>query len=310
MNIDNVKVFLGENIQILNEENFVPIVNVKSILFADTDSLVFIDIKTKNKLSLISQTKATVIICDFIPEDEKLYADKCLIVTGNPKLLFAKVINGATKSNINYSIHPTAVIHPEAIIAKHCSIGPYCIIGKCEIGEQTILKGNCILYDDVRIGNNVLIDSGAVIGAAGFGFVREDDGTPVPFPQLGGVVIGDFVEIGANACIDRGALQDTIIGVHTKIDNLVHISHNVVIGNKTYIIGQCLIAGSVKIGDNCWIAASRILNKVCIGDNVTVGFGALVLTNIKSDQTYMGVPSMDIETYSKLQYQLKKMIKS
>ncbi len=310
MNIDNVKAFYCEGTQILNEENFTPILNVKSILSADSDSLVFIDIKTKNKLSLIAQTRATVIICDFIPDDKTRYADKCLIVTPNPKLLFAKVINEATKSNINYTIHPTAVIHPEAIIAKHCSIGPYCMIGKCEIGEHTILKGNCTLYDGVRIGNHVMIDSGAVIGAAGFGFVREEDGTPVPFPQLGGVVIGDFVEIGANTCIDRGALQDTIIGDHTKIDNLVHISHNVIIGKKTYIIGQCLIAGSAKIGDNCWIAASRVLNKVCIGDNVTVGFGALVLNNIKSDQTYMGVPSMDIETYSKLQYKLKKLIKS
>jgi UDP-3-O-[3-hydroxymyristoyl] glucosamine N-acyltransferase len=310
MNIDNIKAFSGENIQILNKENFTPIINVKPILSADKDSLVFIDVKTKNKLSLIFQTKATVIICDFIPEDEKIYADKCLVIASNPKLLFAKVINEATKSNINYSIHPTAVIHPEANISEHCSIGPYCIIGKCEIGDQTILKGNCTLYDNVRIGNNVMIDSGAVIGAAGFGFVREEDGTPVPFPQLGGVVIGDFVEIGANVCIDRGALQDTIIGAHTKIDNFVQVSHNVVIGNKTYIIGQCLIAGSVIIGDNCWIAASRIMNKVCIGDNVTVGFGALVLNNIKSDQTYMGVPSMDIEAYSKLQYKLKKLIKS
>lgn len=308
--IDTVKAFSGENIRILHEENFIPIKNVMPILAANKESLVFIDVKAKNKLSLFSQTNAQVIICDFIPEDAKWYENKCLIVTNNPKLLFAKIINTATKSTFRSSIHPSAVIHPEAKISLNCIIGPHCIIGKCEIGEHTILHGNCTLYDGVRIGNNVIIDAGAVIGAAGFGFVREDDGTPVPFPQLGGVAIGDSVEIGANVCIDRGALQDTIIGQHTKIDNLVHISHNVEIGINTYIIGQCLIAGSVKIGDNCWIAASRILNKVCIGDNVTVGFGALVLNNIKSDKTYMGVPSMDIDAYSELQYKLKKLIKS
>jgi UDP-3-O-[3-hydroxymyristoyl] glucosamine N-acyltransferase len=308
--IDNIKASFDEDICILNENNFAPIKNVKPILAANKESLVFIDVKAKNKLSLISQTNAQVIICDFIPEEVKSYEHKCLIVTKNPKLLFAKIINDETKSNFRSSIHPSAVIHPEAKISQNCIIGPHCIIGKCEIGEHTILHGNCTLYDGVRIGNNVIIDSGAVIGAAGFGFVREEDGTPVPFPQLGGVVIGDYVEIGANVCIDRGALQDTIVGKHTKIDNLVQISHNVEIGINTYIIGHCLIAGSVKIGDNCWIAASRILNKVCVGDNVTVGFGALVLNNIKSDKTCMGVPSMDVEEYSELQYKLKKLIKS
>ena len=308
--IDNIKAFSDENIHILNAENFIPIKNVEPILAANAESLVFIDAKAKNKSALISRTNARVIICDFIPEEEKLYENKCLIVTHNPKLLFAKVINTATKSNFKSSIHPSAVIHPEAKISENCIIGPHCIIGNCEIGEHTILHGNCTLYDGVKIGNSVIIDAGAVIGAAGFGFVREEDGTPVPFPQLGGVVIGDCVEIGANVCIDRGALQDTKIGDHTKIDNLVHISHNVEIGIKTYIIGQCLIAGSVKIGDNCWIAASRIMNKVSIGDNVTIGFGALVLNNIQSNKTYMGVPSMDIEAYSELQYKLKKLIKS
>ena len=308
--IDNIKAFLGKNIQIVNEVNFIPIMNVKPILVADEESLAFIDMKSINKLSLISQTKAKVIICDFIPVDKELYENKCLIVTNNPKLLFAKVVNTATKSNFKSSIHPSAVIHPEAKISQNCIIGPHCIIGKCEIGEHTILYGNCTLHDGVRIGNNVIIDSGVVIGAAGFGFVREEDGTPVSFPQLGGVVIGDFVDIGANVCIDRGALQDTKIGDHTKIDNLVQIAHNVEIGINTYILGLCAIAGSVKIGDNCWIAASRILNKVSIGDNVMVGFGALVLNNIKSDKTYMGVPSMEIEQYSKLQYKLKKLLKS
>ncbi|MDP4289997.1 MAG: UDP-3-O-(3-hydroxymyristoyl)glucosamine N-acyltransferase [Bacteroidota bacterium] len=308
--IETIKTFFGEDIQILNEENFISIKNVKPILSADQESLVFIDVKAKNKPSLVSQTRAKVVVCDFVPEDKESYKDKCLIVTVNPKLLFARIINNASKSNFKSSIHPSAVIHPEAKISQDCFIGPYCIIGKCEIGPHTVLHGNCTLYDGVRVGSNVSIDSGAVIGATGFGFVREDDGTPVPFPQLGGVVIGDYVEVGANACIDRGALQDTVIGDHTKIDNLVHISHNDVIGKNNYIIAGCVVAGSVTIGDNCWIAASRILNKVHIGDNVTVGFGALVLNNIKSNKTYMGVPSMDVEAYSKLQYKLQKMIKS
>jgi len=159
----------------------------------------------------------------------------------------------------------------------------------------------------VKIGKNVIIDSGAVIGAAGFGFVRDIDGTPYQLPQLGSVIIEDDVEIGANACIDRGELDDTIIRKGVKIDNLVQIAHNVEIEKNTYIMGKTVIAGNVKIGEKCWIAPSLIMNDVKIGNNVTVGFGSVVLKSIKDNQTVMGNPAIQIEKYSKLQYKLRKL---
>lgn len=292
-------------LKVVNAENFQPISSVKPITTADASSLVFIDKNAKSKLELLINTTAKVIICDFIPDLEANYTEKCLLIHEHPKLLFAKVVNVALASENEFMIHPTAVIHPDSIIHPKCKIGAYCVIGKCSIGEGTIIHGNCNIYDNVSIGKNVIIDAGAVIGAAGFGYVRDEDGFPIQFPQLGGVLIEDDVEIGANTCIDRGALEDTIIRKGAKIDNLVHISHNVEIGKYTYIISQTVVAGSTKIGEKCWIAPSYIMNKITIGDNVTIGLGAVVLKSVKSGETYLGNPATSIETYSKIQYALK-----
>lgn len=309
LTINNLQIFERFEAKVVNESCFQEITNVASIHDANEHSLVFIDSKVKGKASLISQTKALTIICD--PETDSTWQTcaKCFIVTESPKLLFAKVVNQlkADEMKLSFGVHPSTQVDPAAKISANCYIGPNCTIGLCEIGEGTIIHAGCHLYNGVRIGKNVIIDSGTVIGAAGFGFVRDQEGVPHRFPQLGGVVIEDDVEIGANSCIDRGALQDTIIHKGVKIDNLVQIAHNVEIGKYSYIIGHCAIAGSVKIGEKCWIAPSLIKNKLRIGDCVTVGFGAVVLKSIPSHTTVMGDPAMSIEKYSKLQYQLKKI---
>ena len=307
LNIQSLDILTGEGVRIINPENFVPIFNAKPITAAHIDSLVFIVETAKNKENLIRDTKARTIICDCIPSDGLIYKNKCLIITSTPKLLFAKIVNASMQINFQWAIHPTAVIDPDAKIGKNVYIGPHVFIGKSEIGENSIIRSNVSIYDNVNIGQRVIIDAGAVIGAAGFGFVRDEDGVPHQFPQLGGVVIEDDVEIGANTCIDRGALEDTIIRKGAKIDNLVQIAHNVEIGKYSYIISQTIIAGSTKIGEKCWIASSFILNKIKIGDNVTIGFGSVVLKSVPSGETYMGNPALSLEKYSKVQYKLKKL---
>lgn len=306
--IENI-LSLDSKLKVLNIEFFQPIKCVKPISKADANSLVFIDKNAKLKLELLKNTAAKVIICDFIPESLQIYDDKCLLIHEHPKLFFAKVVNNSLAVEAKFGIHPSAVIHPEAVIHPKCKIGAYCIVGKCNIGEGTIIYGNCNIYDNVTIGKNVIIDSGAVIGAAGFGYVRDEDGFPHQFPQLGGVLIEDDVEIGANTCIDRGSLEDTIIRKGVKIDNLVHIAHNVEIGRYTYIISQTVVAGSTIIGEKCWIAPSYIMNKIKIGDNVTVGLGSVVFKSIRSGETYLGNPALSIEKYSKIQYELNQLVK-
>ena len=293
---------------IVNETNFTSIADIKSIYNATKNSLVFIDKNAQNKDVLIAETDACVIICDYLPENEIVYKDKCLIIVNNPKLFFTKLVNQRL-SKFTPQVHATAIIAESAIIAEKCYIGPHVVIGEnAEIEEGTFIHSNCTIYDNVKIGKNVIIDAGCVIGAAGFGFVRDEiTGEPERFPQLGGVVIEDDVEIGANVCIDRGALQNTIIRKGVKIDNLVQIAHNVEIGEYTYIIANTVIAGSTTIGKRCWIAPSRILNKITIGDDVTIGYGAVVLNSVASNSTYMGNPAIDVGKYVKLQNKLRKL---
>lgn len=305
--IENIENLLFGDEDIVNIDVFQSLDNIRSLSDANEKSLVFIASTSKNKESLLLSTRAIVVICDFLPTNWAI-KDKCLIVVTDPKLHFAKVINRLLVTANNEMIHPSAIVHANADIGAHIHIGAHAFIGDVKIGNNCIIHANVSIYDNVQIGDNVVIDSGAVIGAAGFGFVRDENNIPVSFPQLGGVVIGNNVEIGANACIDRGALSDTIIGDNTKIDNLVHISHNDVIGENNYIMAHCVIAGSVTIGNNCWIAAERIMNKLSIGDNVFVGFGSQVLKNLKSNTTYMGVPAIEDSEYAKLQYKLKKII--
>jgi UDP-3-O-[3-hydroxymyristoyl] glucosamine N-acyltransferase len=279
----------------INEARFVPPASIRSIAEAGKDSLVFVDAKAKNKDRLISQTGAAVIICDRIPEDAGLYADKCLIVVSNPKLFFAQLVNQRLPAPPS-GIHPAAVVESD-MVGDGCHIGPNVYIGKeVKIGRNVFIHSNCSIYDRVEIGDRVAIDAGCVIGLAGFGFVRDGkSGCPTRFPQLGRVIIEDDVEIGANVSISRGALQDTVIRRGVKIDSLSIIGHNVEIGEYTYIIAASIVAGSTKIGKRCWIASSKIINKITIGDDVTVGYGSVVLKSIPSGRTYMGNPARDIE---------------
>jgi UDP-3-O-[3-hydroxymyristoyl] glucosamine N-acyltransferase len=307
--IDDLKVFESFGAKIFNERNFIGVSNVASIKDANEHSLIFIDTNTKNIKSLISSTKANVIICNFETYTDCEILSKCFIVAENPKLLFAKSISFILKEidPAYIGIHPTTTVHRNTRVPENVFIGANCSIGHCKIGEGTIIHPGCHIYDGVIIGKNVIIDSGAVIGSAGFGFVRDEKGVPYRFPQLGGVIIEDDVEIGANTCIDRGALENTIIHKGVKIDNLVQIAHNVEIGKYTYIIGQTVVAGSTKIGERCWIASSFIINKIKIGNDVTIGFGSVVLKSVPSGATYMGDPAISLENYSILQYKLKKI---
>ena len=181
-------------------------------------------------------------------------------------------------------------------------IGANCVIGKSTIGANCEIRANTIIGDEVTIGVNVLIDYGAILGSQGFGYYKNQENQIESFPQLGGITIGDDVYIGANTTIDRGTLDDTVIGNGSKIDNLVHIAHNAVIGKNVIIIANSMIAGSVRIKDDSWIAPSAsILNQMEIGEGSTVGLGSVVLKNIPRDQTYLGNPARPVKEFLKFQ---------
>lgn len=174
-----------------------------------------------------------------------------------------------------------------ATIEEHAVIGPNCYVGEnVVIGVASQIIANVSIYHGCEIGSNCIIHAGAVIGADGFGFA-EDGGVWVKIPQIGCVIIKDNVEIGANSTIDRGALDDTVIGSGVKIDNLVQIGHNCHIGDHTVIAGCVGIAGSARIGKHCRIGgAGMILGHLEIADHVTVTPGSMITRSIAKAGTY------------------------
>jgi len=157
------------------------------------------------------------------------------------------------------------------------------------------------VYDCVNWGDDCHFKPGAVIGGSGFGFENDEDGVPIRRPHVGGVVIGNNVEVGANSVIDRGTIDDTIIKDNVKIDNLVHISHNCKIGENTKIVAGSVICGSVTIGKNCWIGANvTVMNQITIGNNVTIGIGAVVVKDVSDGAVLAGFKAQPIEVMKQI----------
>ncbi|UCD17188.1 MAG: UDP-3-O-(3-hydroxymyristoyl)glucosamine N-acyltransferase, partial [Candidatus Zixiibacteriota bacterium] len=262
-------------------------------LDADAESLVFISPSLEGKNELVRRTRAGFILCDKSLEiTDELTASRCFIIVGDPKLQFARIGNALFRKEFKYGIHPTAYVSPEAQINEKTHIGPFTYVGKCEIAENTIIEGHCHLYDKVNIGRETAIQSGAIIGADGYGHVRDKAGQWTRFPHAGGVIIEDNVEIGANSCIDRGNLRDTIIRAGTKINNLVHIAHNVVIGYHCLISVSVNINGSAVIGDGVYVGSgASIRDGIKIGNNAFVGMAAAVVKDVPDGVTVVGIPA-------------------
>jgi UDP-3-O-[3-hydroxymyristoyl] glucosamine N-acyltransferase len=188
------------------------------------------------------------------------------------------------------SVGPGAVVEEGAVIGEDAVIGPACVIaGGVVIGAAARLHARVTIYPGCHIGRRVIIHSGAVLGADGFGFAREADGSWVKIPQVGGVLIGDDVEIGANTTIDRGALEDTVIGDGVKLDNQIQVAHNVHIGAHSAIAGCVGIAGSTHIGRRCTIGgAAMIIGHLEITDDVHISAGTLISKSIPRSGSYTG----------------------
>jgi len=194
-----------------------------------------------------------------------------------------------------------AYISDNAIIGNNVKIYPQTFIGEnVKIGENTIIYAGVKIYHDCVISNNCILHAGAVIGSDGFGFAPNKEGTFDKIPQIGNVIIEDDVEIGPNNCIDRATMGSTIIKKGVKTDNLVHIAHNVVVGENTVLAGQTGISGSSKIGKNCMTGGQvGITGHITIGDNVKIAGQSGVSKNIKDNQVLQGSPAFSYKDYMK-----------
>jgi UDP-3-O-[3-hydroxymyristoyl] glucosamine N-acyltransferase len=238
-------------------------------------------------------------------------ATKVLIRVPNARVAVAKLLPiFFPPDQPTPGIHPNATVATSAEIDPTAHIGPHCVIGDrvkigarsvllggnhigrdCQIGHDVCLFPNVVIYPQCQIGNRVSIHAGTVIGSDGYGYVF-DAGRHRKMLQVGKVIIHDDVEIGANTAIDRAALGATVIGQGTKIDNLVHIAHNVVIGRNCLVMGQVGFAGSTRLGDYCVIASqSGIAGHLKLGNQATVGAKSGVMRDIPDKGTVLGIPA-------------------
>lgn len=261
----------------------------------------------------LKDCKASLLILKEAGAARQLSLNCAVIETDDPYLYFARAAGWMMErarraALIKTEIHPSAVVHPTAVIGERVRIGPMAVIGArvqidddCDIGPGCVLEegvrigasslfhARVVIYASCRIGDRAIVHSGAVIGADGFGFA-PDQGSWLKIPQVGAVVIGNDVEIGANTTIDRGTLDDTVIGNGVKLDNQIQIAHNVVIGEHTAMAGCVGVAGSAVIGSHCQIGGSAgILGHLTIADGTIIGPMSLVTASIETAGKYVGV---------------------
>ena len=268
-------------------------------------------VREKKYQTYLKTSKASAVI---LPQymSESFSGNK--LINDDPYLAYAKVVEALyVSSKDRWGVHPSAVIDdsvkipPDSFIGANVSIGAGtqlqsqvvigagCSIGEnCFIGGSTELKANVSLYANTIIGEHCLLQSGVVLGADGFGFAPQKSGKWYKIPQVGNVVLGDDVEVGANTCIDCAALGSTIIGNGVKLDNLIQIGHNVQIGEDTAIAGHTAVAGSVTIGKRCRIAgAVAITGHLQIADDVMITATTLVSHSIHKSGVYSSGLVMD-----------------
>jgi UDP-3-O-[3-hydroxymyristoyl] glucosamine N-acyltransferase len=263
----------------------------------------------------LQETGASVVV---LREEDAEAAPRAALVARDPYAAFAKIAALFEKQPAREpGIHPSAVVDPSAtvspgahvgpfvsigansIVGDGCVIGPGCAIGDdCEVGAGSELIARVTLVTRVRLGKRVRVFPGAVLGAAGFGlamdFTDSGAGKWLNVPQLGGVVVGDDCEIGANTCIDRGALEDTVLEEDVRLDNLIQIGHNVHIGAHTAMAGCSAAAGSAKIGRYCLIGgAAGVLGHLEVCDKVTITAMSLVTSSIREPGEYSSGTPLD-----------------
>jgi UDP-3-O-[3-hydroxymyristoyl] glucosamine N-acyltransferase len=283
-----------------------PIRRVATLASADAGDIAFLA-NRKYRAQLQSTQAAAVILAPAVADE----FSGPRIVVANPYAYYARVASLLNPMRQGFSgIHPSAVVAsamPASVaVGSHVSIGrgvtlgdgvvvhPGCVIGDdVVIGDGSVLYPNVTIYHGCRLGKRAIIHSGAVIGADGFGFAPEGRDW-IKIPQIGAVIIGDDVEIGANTTVDRGALDDTVIGDGCKIDNLVQVAHNCNIGAYSVLAGCTGIAGSVTLGEHCIVGgAGMISGHVTLAPDTTISGGSLVMKSINQPGLYTSVFPLD-----------------
>jgi len=296
---------------------------------ATADQISFVGSRKYIHLWKTSKASAAIVNDNLSIEPEE---NRAIIKVKNADLAMAKILELFNPSSPDFEIdiHPTAVIHSSAVIGESCKIGANSYIGRdVVLGKGVVLYPNVCIFDETKIGDFTVVWSGTVIrerceigshcifhtnvsiGADGFGYRPSDDGRGlVKIPQIGNVIIGNYVEIGANSTVDRAKFSSTIIGDGCKIDNLVQIAHNCVLGRSCIMAGSSGLAGSVTLGDGVIIGgSSSIKDHLTIHSGAVVGGGSGVMSDVAAGKTVVGYPATDARDMFRQWVALRKLAK-
>lgn len=294
---DILRCIEDEFIEVLGNVEDIAVDNLADPQFVNEKTLDWVNSRKTNKQALAENSIAKVILadCSVCYSETMRNHNKTLIHVRNPRVAMIRVAE-VFLDRKKPGIHPSAIVHEEATIDPTAHIGAGCVVGKAVIGAGTVLMPNVVIYDDVKIGDRCLIQAGAILGTDGLGCSRDSEGRLTKFPHLGGVIIGDDVEIGANSQIARGVLSDTIISDGCKMNGLCFIAHNCVLEENVWITGNTMLCGSVHVGKNTTIFSSVIIrDQRRIGERVTIGMGAVVTKDVPSGETWLGNPAHKVE---------------
>ena len=295
---DVIKCLGNDIIFVYGDIEGVCINNIPDALNVSDVSLDWINSTKENKQEVAENSKAKVLVVDEGVNYTKVLKEqgKTLLVVNQPRSAVAKIAEHFFLDKPSSGIHPSAIIDDEAVVDPMAYIGAGCVIGKATIGANTIIMPNVVVYDDVKIGENCLIQAGAIIGTDGLGCTRDEEGRLTKFPHLGGIIIGDNVEIGANCQVAKGAFSDTIIENGCKINGLCFIAHNSHLEENVWITGDTMLCGSVHVEKNATIFSNVIVREqMTLGESSVIGMGSVVTKHVPAHETWIGCPAHKID---------------
>lgn len=255
------------------------------------NSLTWIKKSEKYDISAIVKDFGLIIITDQ-PDGVPIPVGYNIIQCYNPKAAFFGILENFWNKSHTSGVASTSVVETKRI-GSHVTIGHHCYIGpEVTLDDNVTIEHNVTILCRARIGSRTIIHSGAVIGTDGYGYYTDESGAYTKVQHFGGVIIGEDVEIGANTCIDRGTLDDTVIGNNVKIDNLCHIAHNVIIEENSLVIALSMLGGSVLLKKKSYIApGALVMNQITVGENSLVGLGAVTTKDVPDHKVVAGVPA-------------------
>jgi len=296
---------------------------IRSVEQAREGDLAFVVDRKHEKFIATSRASAFILPEDFPP------IDRPTIRTSNPYYAFSLAQRLFYRQPLPEGpfVHPTAVVAGDLVQGDDCYIGPHVVIGSgcrlghrvrilanstlydgVEVGDGSLIHSNCVIREYCRLGRNVILQNGVVLGGDGFGFAKDNQGVYHKILQAGRVIVEDDVEIQANTCVDRGTLDDTRIGRGTKLDNLIQVGHGSEIGENCVFAGQVGLAGSTKVGNNVMMGGQvGVAGHCIIGDNVVVLAQSGVVSDVEKNKGIAGAPAIDSKEYKKAILSLFKL---